>query len=267
MSSNFSDNLRTLCAEHGSVAQICRAIGINRQQFNRYLSGKSMPSAHNLRRIARHFSIPEAELFAPAGEFYDQIVGGTQGSSHNPAERFVDPFRDQNRNLKRYLGFYHAYFCTPSWDGVIFCSLVRVSEKDGFIQSRTLEIATAPDQSVRQISRYHGLVTLRGNRIFITEHEQAREGSVAQTILFSAHRQQLKYLRGMTMGVAWRPYPRPYAAKAIWKRIEERVTAREAINACGVYPLQSPRIDPTVRKYLITPDSADSSVPQSGVLF
>ncbi len=84
----------------------------------------------------------------------------------------------------------------------------------------------------------------------MTEHELAREGSVATTILYSAHRQQLKYLRGMTMGVAWRPYPHPYAAKTIWKRLHERVTAREAIAACGIYPAQSNRIDPTVRKHL-----------------
>ena len=258
MSESFSRNLRQLCAEHGSISQICRDIGLNRQQFNRYLNGSSMPSAHNLRRIARHFDMTEAQLFAAAPEFEALLTQSSPGQVASPSKTFLEPFRDQQKNLKRYLGFYHSFFRTPSWDGVIFCSLIRLSERDGLITIRSHENATSPDKSIRQLSRYEGLVTLRGNRIFVTEHERAREGSVAQTILYSAHRQQLKYLRGMTMGVAWRPYPRPYAAKTIWKRLPERVTAREALAACGVYSVSSSWIDPTVRTYL---DSSDKDMP------
>ncbi|KIC09341.1 DNA-binding protein [Leisingera sp. ANG-M1] len=267
MSGNFSENLRSLCAEHGSIAQICREIGINRQQFNRYLNGSSMPAAHNLRRIARYFAIPESQLFTENTDFETKLSDAAGAVQHGAGEKFMAPFRGQQRNLKRYLGFYHAYFRTPSWGEGIFCSLTRFSEEDGYIVSRNMEIAHDPEQSIRQISRYHGMVTLRGNRLFITEHERAREGSVAQTILFSAHRQQLKYLRGMTMGVAWRPFPRPYAARAIWKRLDERVTAREAIAACGVYPVRSPRIDPAIRKYLEAPEKEDVPDTPGSVLF
>ncbi|WP_291732197.1 helix-turn-helix transcriptional regulator [Leisingera sp. F5] len=267
MPESFSENLRSLCAEHGSIAQICREIGINRQQFNRYLNGSSLPAAHNLRRIARYFSIPEAQLFTANSEFETRLEDAAGPVQHSPADRFLSPFRGQQRNLKRYLGFYHAYFRTPSWGEGIFCSLTRFIEQDGYILSRNLEIAHDPEQSIRQISRYEGMVTLRGNRLFITEHERAREGSVAQTILFSAHRQQLKYLRGMTMGVAWRPFPRPYSARAIWKRLDERVSAREAIAACGVYPVRSPRIDPTVRNYLEAPAQTDLPETPGSVLF
>ncbi len=259
MTENFSNNLRSLCADRGSISQICREIGINRQQFNRYLNGTSMPSAHNLRRIARHFDLNEELLFAASAEFGPAQKGMFPDLGDRSAEAFLAPYRGQQKNLRRYLGFYHSYFCTPSWEGRIFCSLVRFSEKDGLITSRSYENATSGDKSVRQISRYEGLVTMRGNRIFVTEHERAREGSVAQTILYTAHRQQLKYLRGMTMGLAWRPYPHPYAARAIWKRLSERVSAREAISACGIYPAQSLQIDPTVRNYLNSPSGFLSS--------
>ncbi len=250
MTENFSSNLKSLCAEHGSISQICRDIGVNRQQFNRYLNGSSLPSAHNMRRIARHFDLTEADLFSEAASFERMLKGVLPQIGKTPTDAFLDPFRGQQKNLRRYVGFYHSYFCTPSWEDKIFCSLIRIQEVDGLITIRSREIATSSDKSTHQISRYAGLVTMRGNRIFVTEHELAREGSVANTILYSAHRQQLKYLRGMTMGVAWRPYPHPYAAKTIWKRLHERVTAREAIAACGIYPIQSTRIDPTIRKHL-----------------
>nr|WP_233494863.1 XRE family transcriptional regulator [Ruegeria sp. A3M17] len=203
-----------------------------------------------MRRIARHFDLTEADLFAETASFERMLVRALPQAGNTPTDTFLGPFRGQQKNLRRYVGFYHSYFCTPSWEGKIFCSLIRIQEWDGLFTIRSREIATSPDKSTHQISRYSGLVTMRGNRIFVTEHELAREGSVANTILYSAHRQQLKYLRGMTMGVAWRPYPHPYAAKTIWKRLHERVSAREAIAACGIYPAQSTRIDPTVRKHL-----------------
>jgi len=252
MDKNFSRNLRSLCADFGSISQICRDIGINRQQFNRYLNGSGMPSAHNLRRIARHFDLNEETLFASATDFEIAQRSTLPDQGDRTAQSFLAPYRRQQKNLRRYLGFYHSFFCTPSWEGRIFCSLVRFSEKDGLITCRSYENATSGDESVKQICRYEGLVTLRGNRIFITEHEQAHEGSVAQTILYTAHRQQLKYLRGMTMGVAWRPYPHPYAARTIWKKLSERVSAREAIAACGTYPAQSLQIEPTIRNHLNT---------------
>ncbi len=254
MSESFSENLRSLCAEHGSISKICRDIGLNRQQFNRYLNGTSLPSAHNLRRIARHFGMTETQLFSDSSAFETLLRWSPPEGEQSPSDAFLHPFKDQKKRLKRYLGFYHSYFRTPSWEDQIFCSLVRIAERDGLVTIQSREIAASPDHGVRQISRYEGLVSLRGNRLFITEHERAAEGSVAQTILFSAHRQQLKYLRGMTMGLAWRPYPHPYAAKAIWKRLDERVSAREALEGCGIYRFNSPRIDPTVRKYLSVPE-------------
>ncbi|MDA7965453.1 helix-turn-helix transcriptional regulator [Ruegeria sp.] len=253
MSESFSANLRSLCAEYGSISQICRDMGLNRQQFNRYLNGTSMPSAHNLRRIARHFDLTEEQLFAPADAFESTLRRTQPQTDETPSEAFLAPFRGQYKNLSRYLGYYHSYFCTPSWEGRIFCALIRIAEKDGLITVSSRENATSRDKSLRQISRYEGLATMRGNRIFVTEHECTREGSIAQTTLYSAHRQQLKYLRGMTMGVAWRPYPHPYATKTIWKRLDERVSARHALSACGIYSEQSTKIDPTVRKYLATP--------------
>ncbi|WP_293575718.1 helix-turn-helix transcriptional regulator [Phaeobacter sp.] len=250
MNENFAANLKSLCAEFGSISQICRDIGINRQQFNRYLNGSSLPSAHNLRRIARHFGLTERQLFSDELSFEQALRATPTDPTATPVEQFMQPFRDQQQNLRRYAGFYHSYFCTPSWEGKIFCSLIRIVERDGMMVIKSRESAVSADNSVRQISRYEGLVTMRGNRIFATEHEMIREGSVAQTVLHTAHRQELKYLRGMTMGLAWRPFPHPYAAKTIWKRLDERVSARDAIRACGIYPQHSTRIDPAIRKYL-----------------
>lgn len=250
MQQNFSENLRCICAESGSIAQVCREIGINRQQFNRYLNGAGMPSAHNLRRIARHFGLTDADLFADPNEFVSRHIQNQKRPAGKPVELLTGPFRDQSQSLKRYLGFYHSHFQTPSWDGMIMRSLIWMFEKDGYVMTRSIERVTARDGSVKQKSRYEGLATQRGNRVYVVEHELARDGSVVETILTPSHRQQVMFLRGMTIGVAWRPHMTPYASRAIWKRIGSATSLRDALKACGAYPIDSRRIDPTIRSFL-----------------
>lgn len=60
---NFADNLRALCARHGSIAAVCSAIGMNRQQFNKYLAGSTLPNAPALEKICGFFAVAPESLF------------------------------------------------------------------------------------------------------------------------------------------------------------------------------------------------------------
>lgn len=53
----FSERLRRLCDRYGSYSQIARDLGVNRQQFARYLNGATMPRANMLHNIARYFGV------------------------------------------------------------------------------------------------------------------------------------------------------------------------------------------------------------------
>ena len=72
---DFAANLRLLCDQRGSISQICRKMKINRQQFNKYLSGKHAPSTANSRMIADHFRLSPDVLFSPHAEFRAMIDG------------------------------------------------------------------------------------------------------------------------------------------------------------------------------------------------
>jgi hypothetical protein len=63
----FSANLSRLCGREKSIAAVCRATRINRQQFNRYLSGQALPNQKNREKICRYFRIDEQDLFREAG--------------------------------------------------------------------------------------------------------------------------------------------------------------------------------------------------------
>lgn len=64
---NLAFNLARLCKREASIAAVCRGTKINRQQFNRYLAGQSVPSASNRRKICRYFKVSETELFRSPG--------------------------------------------------------------------------------------------------------------------------------------------------------------------------------------------------------
>ena len=64
----FGRNLRLLCQPYASVSALCRELGINRTQFNRYLSGESFPRPDILQRICAYFKVDARILLQPLHE-------------------------------------------------------------------------------------------------------------------------------------------------------------------------------------------------------
>ena len=81
----FSTNLRKLCQPFRSVAGLCRDLGVNRTQFNRYLSGESFPRPDVLKRICDFFQTDARILLEPV----ERITIGTDALRHPAVARFV----------------------------------------------------------------------------------------------------------------------------------------------------------------------------------
>ena len=71
----LGNNLRQLCAEVTSISDLCRTIGVNRTQFNRYLTGTAFPRPDVLFRICSHFGVDANILLRPLDEIPSH--GGT----------------------------------------------------------------------------------------------------------------------------------------------------------------------------------------------
>lgn len=251
MISNFSANLKHVCAERVSIAQICRDIGINQQQFNRYLSGAGMPSAHNLRRICVYFSLSESDLLSDHDAFIGRRGRITSNSQAVHKDPFAKAFPGDLLRLRQYVGAYNIHFLSPSWPGCIMIGASFLDEINGQIAVRTIERGYGPSREPLQRARYDGRSSYHGSRIFVVEFESDQEGSISETVLYPAHRQQRMYLRGRTLGIAWRPRRMPYSARVIWKRADASSSPRAVLARCGVYRIESKVIDPTVRGFLL----------------
>ena len=126
---NFSTNLRSVCNEQISVAHVCRKMEINRQQFNKYLSGQIYPSKHNLNKICQYFQFSEEELNLESGQFAQITPKNLQSEPHSERselENIISSIPSQNKDLSRYEGYYFSHFHSSGYPGYIIRSLIHI---------------------------------------------------------------------------------------------------------------------------------------------
>lgn len=126
----FSRRLRELCKQRASISQVAADLGVNRQQFARYLNGQTLPRQQSIDEIARYFSIEPGELFASdrasdSCNAHDPTGLMALTSLFQQAE--LDPISD--RDLAP--GFYAEVKRSHIENGKTLCTLVWIYKKNG----------------------------------------------------------------------------------------------------------------------------------------
>ena len=249
MESDFSEKLRRLCAQYRSVSEVCRMLGFNRQQFDKYMTGKVRPSHHNLQRIARGLGVDIDVLVDPTIEIVPPDRPREPTSRDRMAQLMDRAFPGDIKRLRGMLGYYHMHFLVPYDQEMVTRSLVHLFERDGKVCSKTIE-RTAPGEDVQEILKFEGLASFLGNCIFLLEFETLSADTIVESVLYPSYRKRLDILTGLTFGVTSQVYRQPFASPIAWKFLGRVVDLREQIGACGSFRLSDPRIDPRIRKYL-----------------
>ncbi len=142
----FSRNLKKLVAGGPSISRLCEEAGINRTQFNRYLSGEAHPRPEVLDRICRHFGLDARILLEPLEDL--KMPQGNSGPSPD-----LEPFGDRMK------GFDHRRM--P--DGYYRMVRPAMTARDMALAS-LLVLRTEPDGSKRALGAvpdYYFTTTLR----------------------------------------------------------------------------------------------------------
>ncbi len=242
MQDSLPRNLKLLCSYAPSIAAVCRGVGINRQQFTKYLNGSARPSARNMRRIADYFGIEEDEFRLPHGQFAE-LVSLRPRARHllralGPAATQLDRmFAASTDSLRPYCGYYFYYYYTPSRPGMIRRSLLRINAWKGVHYTRLTE-RIQPEETPLGRShfiRYVGVAVMLGGRIFITDHNSKTLRSISQTILFPAAGDEPQVLTGMTLGVQGRSARAPFAAQVFLEYLGPSTDTRRALARTGIF--------------------------------
>ena len=143
----LSVNLARLCESKGSIAAVCRATDINRQQFNRYLSGDTVPNKRNRDKICRYFGIEERELFREPAEDPARRSADASGSwSHREMRAAMKLIYSEPQASIR-PGIYFAHFAIPEDQSSIMRSVLVVRNDGNLTTFRRLTGISEPRRS------------------------------------------------------------------------------------------------------------------------
>lgn len=253
-SAAFAENLRFLCAHFHSVAEVCRHLGMNRQQFNKYLSGQSEPSLHNLKRITDFFGVDEYEITLPHDEFA-RLVRPKRGKV--PETLLLEQLLTQigmvepesQAALAAYEGTYAAYFCSPVWSNHIVRSLTTMSFAAPNCLTRSVQRLYLPGsgRSIKVTQKFNGVVRNIVDRLYVVEYEANSKDLASFAILYPSHRRQLQFLTGVMVTVASGGSRQPFSTRVVYQYLGKDIDLRKEIARCHLYPVDSRDVPEEVR--------------------
>lgn len=253
-SDELARNLHYLSAHYRSVADVCRRIGINRQQFNKYLSGATKPSLHNFKRIADFFGVEEGEMLLPHEEFVQIVMRRPVGLDvPEVLRRFFhesrQSFAESCKAMERYRGLYHAYFQSPAWPKGILRSLYAISGDDRLTYVKSVErlVWRHKDDQEPFVHKYQGLAVLDGNRLYFFECQPLLTNIFSMTVLYPSNRSRVTRLNGIVNSVTGGVSRKPFASRVVFERLGDQGDFRAALAGCGVYRFESDEIDPDIK--------------------
>lgn len=271
--SELAENLLLLCSFYPSIAEVCRRLNINRQQFNKYLSGRSIPSRHNMRAICDFFGVEEAEILLPHRRFAELVRLRPPLRRDAPALpphlAHIEKLRENTGDgLHAYVGYYYRYFYSYGFPRYIVKSLLGLFRHGDLYYTKNLGVLTRRQRphSHRGVVRfkYLGLPLLINDRIFLLEYESHLGDMVAETILYTSYRKRVDWLAGMQCTVGGTREHVPAAGRVVLEYLGANIRLREAARACGLFHEDSGVIDPEIRERIrnvIGPDERVLTVP------
>ncbi|MGE0213291.1 MAG: helix-turn-helix domain-containing protein [Parvibaculaceae bacterium] len=251
----FSRNLRKLCEQERSIAEVCREIGINRQQFNKYLSGAHFPSRSTLRRICEHFGIGETDILRAPADFSALLARETEAEpkpQHFTAALDVeDAARECHGRLRRFAGYYYSYYTSPICDGMIIRSVSSLEERSGAFYSKGVERLRTDGTTGRLItSKFEGQAACIGDRIYFLYASRTLQSNLCLVVLYPSYRSAIDLLTGVSSGVSSGPARQPFSGYIVYEYLGADPDLRSVVRGTGVFPFESSEIRPEIRSRL-----------------
>ncbi|KPX91696.1 hypothetical protein ALP86_01046 [Pseudomonas amygdali pv. mori] len=255
---NFQENLKMLCEQSSTVAELCRRIGINRQQFNKYLAGTHSPSKPNLRAIANFFGLSADVLYSNPHDFRSMMEGGHFHIFRNLVQTpkmliFINELIQGNdNNHSDIVGVYERYQHSSIYKGKIVRSIFCIYERNNVLMHYYLERFPNQDGSgkIDYHFKYHGLTFLIANRIFSVDFETIQKNEITFSNLAAVNRNAKRYIFGVTSGIAATMVRQPVATKVAMNYISKGLITKAMIKRATVLAPDDASIPKEVADYL-----------------
>jgi len=239
MSEEFRQNLALLCSYHPSIAEVCRRLEINRQQFNKYLAGVSHPSRRNMRRLCDFFGVSESELLMEPQQFEDIVALKRKPLQQEALSKpllHLDRLYQHSHDLEKYLGFYFRYFYSFGNPGKVIRSLALIYREDNRYYWKNIENLRNPETGrSKGLNKYEGVLFYLADRLYILEYEAIEVNTITQATLYPSHRNRIGLLLGIQTGGPTRRGRKPGASKVAMEFLGRDINIRHALKRTGLF--------------------------------
>lgn len=218
---NFAANLRFLCERQGSISAICRKINLNRQQFNKYLSGLHMPSPQNLRLIANYFGLSVTVLSSEPDEFRMLVEGNFFHAMESVRQlpelnKFVETMiLESGEAHKDIVGVYDRYQFSSIYKGFILRSGFCIYKNNDFLQHYYIERFPSHDDPKKTdyVFKYYGFVFPLAGRLFTADFEGIQRNEITFGVFAPVRRSSNRFMFGISSGISATMFRQPYSTK------------------------------------------------------
>lgn len=260
---NLTRNLCEVVARGPSVADFCRRVGINRQQFNKYLAGTHLPSHRSMLKIAEVCGLEAGDFLLEPASFRERLRRKDKGEPvrQGPGDTHFKTLHEFAQNslnsLRPFFGSYFRYHHSSIFPGKVIRAVTVVYQSHDVVRYVTVEHMPASEENESCRFSYRGICYLMGNRVFMSDYEHRQLNEMTSTILMPQFRTPIRYMFGLLTGIAANAYGQPFSTRVAFERKSDHSVIRRAMvrQATTLLPAD-PQIPPNVRRYLGTAEGA-----------
>jgi transcriptional regulator with XRE-family HTH domain len=241
----FAANLRKHCSAFASIAEVCRGIGINRQQFNKYLAGQILPNSRTLRRISEYLGVSEVELFQDVSSPSSIIVPKPEFSAAQDFESvlrsFIPRLKRESEALKE--GFYFCYFPLQN-PNFLMRSLLKVSHINGEVSFKRITFIRSNTHPKKYLARgkHIGIVLGTSQEIYLLGTNRS-SNQISLITIDRSVTAGAPVLQGMCLT---RDAQNQLACRVMLEPIGSKINIKQAIRKLGLISIDDREIAPQI---------------------
>lgn len=244
-------NLRLLSSYGRSVADICRRARFNRQQFTKYLSGSARPSLASLRRICDFFGVEEHEILQAPESFRALVrLRPPRLGSHmaDPISGFFNMLTDRHDPAagQKLVGYYFLHMQDEPRAPTITRSLLRLSPAVHGLAIKGIERFPGVP-AMPPCLKYSGFAVVVDGRVHVAVHEMLARRSIWFGIHYASDFSGVTHLSGLSLGTDPQGRRDILASRKVLQFLGTSIDVKAHLRRCGLFPADSPELDPFVR--------------------
>lgn len=237
---------------------MCRKLNLNRQQFNKYLSGLHLPSPQNLRLIANSFGLSVRILFSDAEEFQTLVEGNffqamdTMRKSSELNKFIEQTVVESSGEHQDIVGTYARYQFSSIYKGSVLRSAFCIYKNQEFLHHYYIERFPNADIPAKTdyVFKYYGFVFPLAGRLFTADFEGIQRNEITFGVFAPVRRSSSKFMFGIASGIAATMFRQPYSAKVALHYQGPGLLRRRHLEATAVMERNDPTIPREVMQFL-----------------